>query len=150
MPYAEPPENEIPGVPKYFATARLVNGVAQGVIVESHLGRPTKVEGNPQHPASLGATDVHGQSCVLDLYDPDRAKQITELGEPREWESFLIALERALAPLGATGGEGLYILTETTTSPTFAAQRSAVAAAFPNAHWHQYDAAGASNSRARG
>src|SRR6476469_4643523 len=69
MPYIEQPENVIPGKPKYYATAVPVNGVAEGVIVESHLGRPTKVEGNPGHPASLGATSVLSQACLMDLYD---------------------------------------------------------------------------------
>ena len=78
MPYVEPPERAIPGRPSYFATACLVNGLAEGIVVESHLDRPTKVEGNPGHPASMRATSVHAQACVLDLYDPDRAKQITE------------------------------------------------------------------------
>src|SRR5947209_9948206 len=76
MPYVDPPENAVPGTPLYFATAVPVAGVAQGVIVESHLGRPTKVEGNPEHPASLGASSVQAQASVLDLYDPDRAQQI--------------------------------------------------------------------------
>ncbi len=148
VPYVEPPEDAIPGRPSYYATARMVQGLAQGVVVESHLGRPTKVEGNPGHPASLGATDVHGQSCVLDLYDPDRSKQITESGEPREWDAFLLALGKALEPLGKTGGEGLYMLSEPSTSPTLGAQRSAVMKAFPNARWHQYDASGPDNARA--
>ncbi len=148
LPYVEPPENAVPGRPSYYATARLVQGIAQGVIVESHLGSPTKVEGNPGHPASLGATDVHGQSCVLDLYDPDRSKQVTEFGEPRERDAFLVALGQALEPLGKNGGDGLFILSEPSTSPTLGAQRSAVLKAFPNARWHEHDAAGADNARA--
>ena len=128
----------IPGRP---STSRrvLVNGMAQGIVVESHLGRPTKVEGNPAHPASLGATDVHGQSCVLDLYDPDRAKQITELGEPSEWEVLSAGAQARLRPLGATEGEGLYILTRDDDVAHVGRTESAVAAAFPNARWHQYD-----------
>ncbi len=100
LPYVNPPEGVIPGRPSYYATASVVNGYAQGIVVESHLGRPTKVEGNPQHPASMGATAVHGQSCVLDLYDPDRAKQVTENDESRDWESFQLALTRG--PAGTT------------------------------------------------
>jgi Fe-S-cluster-containing dehydrogenase component/anaerobic selenocysteine-containing dehydrogenase len=147
MPYVEPPEQAIPGRPSYYATARLMNGVAEGVVVETHLGRPTKVEGNPTHPASLGATDVHGQSCILDLYDPDRAQRITEAGESREWEEFLLSLGRALAPLRQSGGAGLFVLTETVTSPSLGAQIEAVQAAFPNARWHSYDPAGAHSAR---
>jgi anaerobic selenocysteine-containing dehydrogenase len=148
MPYVEPPEKAVPGVPSYYATARLVNGIAQGVVVETHLGRPTKVEGNPGHPASLGATDVHGQACVLDLYDPDRTKQITEFGETRQWDGFILALRQMLGPLQGRGGDGLYILSETVTSPTLGAQRAALLAAMPNARWHQFDPAGGHSARA--
>ncbi len=149
MPYVDPPENAVPGVPSYYATACIVNGVAEGVIVESHLGRPTKVEGNPNHPASLGATSVHGQACVFDLYDPDRAKEITEQGEFREWDAFLVRFRRAArgAP-GARGGDGLFILTDTVTSPTLASQLAAVMAAFPKASVHHYDPAGSESARA--
>ena len=65
-----------------------VNGIAEGVIVESHMGRPTKVEGNPDHPASLGSTCVLSQACLMDLYDPDRSSEINYLGIPRDFESF--------------------------------------------------------------
>ena len=106
FPYVNPPEGVIPGRPSFYATAAVVNGYAQGIVVESHLGRPTKVEGNPQHPASMGATAVHGQSCVLDLYDPDRAKQVTENAESRDWDSFQVALARALPALRTAGGAG--------------------------------------------
>ena len=74
-PYVDPPEDAIPGRPLFFATAVPVDGIAEGVIVETHLGRPTKVEGNPAHPASLGSTSVLSQASVLDLYDPDRAQR---------------------------------------------------------------------------
>jgi len=147
MPYVEPPEQALPGRPSYYATASLVNGYAEGIVVESHLGRPTKVEGNPKHPASLGATNVHGQSCVLDLYDPDRAAQITENGETRDWEAFQLALNQALNPLRANGGDGLVILTETVTSPSYGAQMTALTSAFPKARWCQFDPAGAHSAR---
>jgi Fe-S-cluster-containing dehydrogenase component len=147
LPYVTPPEGAIPGRPSYYATASVVNGYAQGIVVESHLGRPTKVEGNPQHPASMGATAVHGQSCVLDLYDPDRAKQVTENDESRDWESFQLALTQALPALRTSGGAGLSILTETVTSPSVGAQLKAVTAAYPNAHWYQFDPAGPHTAR---
>ena len=150
MPYVDPPENVIPGRPSYYATASIVNGLAQGVVVESHLGRPTKVEGNPNHPASLGATDVHGQSCVLDLYDPDRAKQITQQGEFREWDEFLLNLRQMVDRLGKQGGEGLFILSDTNTSPTVSAQIAAVTAAFPKTRLHHYDPAGSHSTLAGG
>ena len=77
VPYVRQPEEIIPGRPLFFASAFLVSGVAQPVLVESHMGRPTKIEGNPEHPASLGATDAITQASVLDLYDPDRAQTLT-------------------------------------------------------------------------
>lgn len=123
VPYVEPPESAIPGRPTYFASAAPMNGVAQGVIVETHLGRPTKIEGNPDHPASLGATSVNSQASVLDLYDPDRAREITYLGEARSWLDFLNAFRAALEPLRAKQGEGFSILTETIVSHAGSADR---------------------------
>ena len=142
MPYIEQPENVVPGKPKYYATAVPVNGVAEGVIVESHLGRPTKVEGNPDHPASLGATSVLSQACLMDLYDADRFKEITSLGLPREWEAFESEWTKAVATLSPGNGTGFRILSETVTSPTIGAQIQAVLHKFPGAKWHQYDPAG--------
>src|SRR6185437_251565 len=148
LPYVEPPERAIPGKPMYFATAVPVNGIAQGVVVETHLGRPTKVEGNPEHPASLGSSSVHSQASVLDLYDPDRAREITHIGEGQTWESFLVAFKRALDPLRTKQGQGFHILSETVVSPVLGAQMNPVLAALPNAKWHQYDPASPHSARA--
>ena len=74
VPYVRQPEELVPGRPLFFATAMPFAGVAQPVLVESHMGRPTKIEGNPEHPASLGATDIFAQAAVLGLYDPDRSQ----------------------------------------------------------------------------
>ncbi len=148
MPYVDPPENVIPGKPKYYATAAPVNGIAEGVIVESHLGRPTKVEGNPDHPASLGATSVHSQACLMDLYDPDRAKEIIHLGDPQDWDSFLVAFEQAIASLQNRNGDGFRILSETVVSPVLGAQIQAVLKKFPAAKLHQFDPAGPHSARA--
>jgi len=95
VPYVKQPEELIPGKPLFYATAMTVGGVATGLLVESHEGRPTKVEGNPDHPGSLGAADVFAQAAVLDLYDPDRARTITNLGEIRPWPAFLAAIRAA-------------------------------------------------------
>ncbi len=148
MPYVNEPEQVIPGTPKYYATANLVNGIAQGVIVESHLGRPTKVEGNPGHPASLGASNVLAQACVLDLYDPYRSKEIIHKEESTSWDAFMLAFQQAMAPIQAGKGEGLSILTETVTSPTLAAQINKVLGQLPQANWHQFDPAGPHCARA--
>lgn len=147
MPYVEAPEQVLPGIPKYYATASVVNGIAQGVIVESHLGRPTKIEGNPKHPGSLGATDVLSQACVLDLYDPFRSKVIMRGEASDSWDAFTLGFQAALAPIRAAKGAGLRILTETVVSPTLGAQVNEVLAQLPQAKWHQYDPAGCHSSR---
>src|SRR6185437_8003246 len=113
--------------------------VALGVLVESNMGRPTKVEGNPLHPASLGSTDVYAQASVLDLWDPDRAQAVTHRGEPGTWDEFAAALQARMAKLAQRQGDGLRVLTETVTSPTLAAQLQALLARYPKAQWHQYD-----------
>jgi anaerobic selenocysteine-containing dehydrogenase len=148
MPYVEPPENVIPGRPKYYATAAPVNGIAEGLIVESHLGRPTKVEGNPDHPANLGATSVHSQACLMDLYDPDRPKEINHLGLPQDWSAFQLEWQQASVPIQKRGGEGFRILSETVVSPTLGAQIQALVRKFPAAKWHQFDPAGPHSARA--
>ena len=139
VPYVNQPENVVPGKPLYFATATHFCGYAQGVIVTSREGRPTKIEGNPDHPASLGATTTWAQADVLDLYDPDRAKAVTNGDAINTWENFLQRFSAALAAQSATGGAGLRILTQTVTSPTLASQLRAIVQKFPRARWHQWE-----------
>src|SRR5919112_5595867 len=88
VPYVRQPEDLVPGKPLFFATAMSLGGVATGLLVESHEGRPTKIEGNPLHPGSLGAADVFGQAAILGLYDPDRSQTLRNLGEIRPWSAF--------------------------------------------------------------
>jgi MoCo/4Fe-4S cofactor protein with predicted Tat translocation signal len=139
VPYVRQPEEIVPGKPLFFATAMALGGVATGLLVESHEGRPTKVEGNPDHPDSLGATDIYAQAAVLDLYDPDRARAVTNLGEIRPWPTFLGTLRAALVGQAPIQGAGLRILTEASSSPTFEAQMQEVLAKYPEAKWHQWD-----------
>jgi molybdopterin-containing oxidoreductase family iron-sulfur binding subunit len=151
-PYVRQPEELVPGKPVYFATAMPLDGFATGLIVESHEGRPTKIEGNKDHPASLGATDVFSQASVLGLYDPDRSTTLTNLGEIKPWSTFLGALKPAMDAQRAVAAQkpakgGLRILTGTVTSPTLAYQIKTLLAALPNAKWHQYDPAGRDNAR---
>jgi len=147
VPYVKQPEQFVPGRPLFFATAMPRMGYAQGMLVESHLGRPTKIEGNPEHPASLGAADAIGQASVLGLYDPDRSQTVLRRGEISNWESFAAMLTGEINAWKGNGGTGLHILTETITSPTLAAQMQALQAAYPNARWHQYDPVGRDNVR---
>ncbi len=140
VPYARAPEEGIvPGEPLFFATAMPLAGGALGVLVESHMGRPTKIEGNPQHPQSLGATDVYAQASILGLYDPDRSQVITSAGEIRPWSAFREALRAAMEVQRAKRGAGLRILTEPITSPTAAQQIRDLLTEYPGARWHQYE-----------
>ena len=147
VPYVRQPEDLIPGRPMFFATAMTVGGVATGLLVESHEGRPTKIEGNALHPGSLGAADVFAQAAILGLYDLDRATTLTHLGEIRPWSSFLGAIRAALTAQLPLQGAGLRILTESVGSPTLAAQIKDVLSRYPLAKWHQWDPASANNSR---
>ena len=148
VPNVRNPEGAAPGQTLFYATAATHGGYALGLLVESHEGRPTKVEGNPIHPASLGATDHFAQASVLTLYDPDRSQTVMRLGEISSWGEFLVELRRALASLRDRGGEGLRVLTETVTSPTLADQLKGLLAEFPRAVWHQWEPAGRDNARA--
>jgi MoCo/4Fe-4S cofactor protein with predicted Tat translocation signal len=147
MPYVKAPEDIVPGRPLFFATAMPLAGVATGLLVESHMGRPTKVEGNPDHPSSRGATDAFAQASVLGLYDPDRSQVVSSAGEIRTWNAFVTALGQVLEATKANGGAGFRILTETVTSPTLAAQLNALLASYPNARWHQWDPVAADQAR---
>ena len=150
IPYVRAPEHLIPGKPLYFATALTHGGFAQGVLVESHMGHPTKVEGNELHPASLGATDVFAQAAILGLYDPDRSQLVTNGGEPSSWEAFLSDLSAKRTELASTNGAGLYFLTETITSPTLGQQLKDLLKVYPQAQWHQYDPVSRDSVRAGG
>ncbi|MBZ0112850.1 MAG: TAT-variant-translocated molybdopterin oxidoreductase [Thermoanaerobaculia bacterium] len=141
VPYVRQPEQRIPGRPDFYATAATLGGYAAGILIESHEGRPTKVEGNPEHPASLGAVDLRTQASVLDLYDPDRSQTLTHLGRIRTWESFVDALSTNLGAQASTGGAGLRILTGSITSPSLAAQLASTLERFPQAKWYQYESA---------
>ncbi|HKV09455.1 MAG TPA: TAT-variant-translocated molybdopterin oxidoreductase [Thermoanaerobaculia bacterium] len=141
VPYVRQPEQIIPGKPLFFATALTLSGYATGVLAESHEGRPTKIEGNPDHPASLGATDLFAQAAILTLYDPDRSQTILKAGRPGTWGGFVGEVSNVLRSLAPTGGDGLRILTGSVTSPTFAAQMQALLAAYPRARWHRWEPA---------
>jgi len=148
MPYVNQPESVIPGRPLYYASAFPVSGVARGILVESHMGRPTKIEGNPEHPASLGSTDATTQASVLGLYDPDRSQTVTYLHEIKSYASFLSQFVELLKQHDLTQGAGIRILTETVTSPTLGAQFKSIQQRFPAAKWIQYEPLGAHSVRA--
>jgi molybdopterin-containing oxidoreductase family iron-sulfur binding subunit len=147
VPYVHQPEQLVPGRPLFFATAMPMDGYAYPVLVENHMGRPTKVEGNPEHPASLGGTSYFAQASVLSLYDPDRLKTISYRGEVRTWADFVGTMRNALTLQRAQGGSGLRIVTGTITSPSTAELANAILAAMPQAKWHQWDPASSDSAR---
>ena len=135
-PYNETPAGLTPGIPQYYATAHVRGGYATGLVVQSREGRPLKVEGNPEHPASLGATGVLEQAMVLDVYDPLRLDEITRDGEPQGWEQ----LARTLVARVDRRGRGLCFLLPPTGSPLRIAVIEAVARELPEAQWCMWDA----------
>ena len=142
VPYTRAPEEVIPGRPLYFATALPMLGTAFGLIVESHEGRPTKIEGNPRHPESLGATSAFLQASVLDLYDPDRSDSPHQGGEKRTWDAAAAVVRKAGEEAKSTNGKGLAILTEAHRSPTLARLLGELRATLPEARIVCYEALG--------
>ena len=137
VPYVTAPAQIEPGRPTFFSTTMPFNGYGRGVLVLSREGRPIKIEGNPDHPASLGAADVFMQASILDLYDPDRAKTVTQAGVARPLSEFHSQLADRLSR--SNGGRGVRLLTRTITSPTLVAQLAAFKQKFPHARWHIHD-----------
>ncbi len=139
VPYVRQPEDVIPGRPMFYATAMTLGGYASPLLVESHLGRPTKIEGNDQHPASLGGTDIFAQASILGLYDPDRSQSVMSMGDQRSWQSFINAIRGPLSAQKALQGAGIRILTPTISSPTLANQLRNFLKLYPQAKWHVYE-----------
>src|SRR5580700_1295493 len=147
VPYVRQPEEIIPGKPLFYATAVTLGGVATGVLVESHMARPTKIEGNPDHPGSLGAADAFSQASILGLYDPDRAQAEIHDGRIGSWAAFQDELATALGAEKGTGGSGVRLLTGTVTSPTLGDQINTFLKAYPSAKWVQYESVTRDNAR---
>jgi molybdopterin-containing oxidoreductase family iron-sulfur binding subunit len=139
VPYVRAPEQLVPGKPLFYATAMTLGGSGVGLLVKSNDGRPTKVEGNPDHPASRGGTDLFSQASVLGLYDPDRSQAVTCLGQTRTWDDAIATLRSAMDRQHTRRGAGLRVLTETVVSPTLGEQISNLVKAFPEAKWHQFE-----------
>jgi MoCo/4Fe-4S cofactor protein with predicted Tat translocation signal len=141
-------ENYLPGRPKFVATAMTLGGVATGLLAKSYEGRPIKIEGNPEHPGSKGATDVLAQAAILGMYDPDRSQEVIYRGAPSTWERFMTEFRTAIDENRRDGGAGVRVLTETVTSPTLIDQMNRVKAELPNMKWVQYEPCNADNAMA--
>ena len=133
------PSSIVPGKPLFFATAVPASGFAMGVLVESQMGRPIKIEGNPGHPASMGATDAFSQAAILSLYDPDESQVVLYNGRVNTWEHFqTLAIEIREQKLKIKG-KGLRFLTGSVTSPTLTDQIKRLLKELPEAKWHSYE-----------
>ena len=148
VPYVKQPEEIVPGRPLFYASAFNFRGYATPIVVTSQMGRPTKIEGNDKHPASLGGTDVFTQASILELYDPDRSQTITYLGDAYSWSSFLNAFRAPLASQKPLQGAGIRILTQTVSSPALADQLNKFLKLYPSAKWHVYEPVGRDNAYA--
>jgi molybdopterin-containing oxidoreductase family iron-sulfur binding subunit len=140
VPYVAPPEEVVPGIPRYYATTFPFRRSAYGLIVESHEGRPTKVEGNPAHPSTLGGSSVRVQASVLGLYDPDRSQSVALKGARKSWNDFVTAWAPLSQAHAADGGARLAVLSESFSSPTLARLVSELRTRFPRLQWATYDA----------
>lgn len=140
VPYVRMPERLLPGVPVRYATSLSLGGFARGVHAIAVDGRPIKIEGNPLHPASRGATDVFAEAAILDLYDPDRSRTVTEHRSGiASWEMFERALAGPLARARSRNGAGFHLLTGRVTSPTLLRQIASLLRAMPDAVWHVHE-----------
>jgi molybdopterin-containing oxidoreductase family iron-sulfur binding subunit len=146
VPYVKPPEEVIPGEPLFYATTMPLGNSNFGLIVETHEGRPTKIEGNPAHPSSKGGTNVWIQGSILSLYDPDRSDQVKQGGVQSSWEEFVSYWRGRYPDYKKNQGEGLAILSESYASPTFARLRKKFEETFPKADWVTYEAIDEENS----
>jgi molybdopterin-containing oxidoreductase family iron-sulfur binding subunit len=138
LPYVNQPEGMVPGVPRYYATAVPFEGYAQPVIATTYAGRPTKLDGNPDHPVTRGASDAFMQNAVFELYDPERSKLPLKDGVVATWGAATAALTQLRTRWRERQGEGLRILTGATASPTLIRQMAELARQFPKMRWSQY------------
>ncbi len=139
VPYVQAPESMVPGESLFFTSVVPIDGFGCGVLVKSQMGRPIKIEGNPDHPASLGAADAFVQAAVLGLYDPDRSQMVSHDGRVDTWEHFQTLALGIRDGLRGQQGAGLRVLTQTVASPTLADQLLRLCDQFPAAKWHSYE-----------
>jgi molybdopterin-containing oxidoreductase family iron-sulfur binding subunit len=140
VPYVDVPERMVPGDPLYFATTLPLAGYGRGVIVKSIDGRPLKIEGNPRHPASLGATDLFAEAEIMTLYDPDRSKAPRKNATIVSWDAISSLLQKQMVEEKQRQGGGLRLVTGRITSPTLLRQIDNLLKQYPAARWHRYEA----------
>ena len=144
LPYARKPESVIPGKPEFYASAMPFRGIVRPVLVKSNEGRPTKIEGNPDHPMGQSGTSQFEQASVLNLYDPDRSRTVRKDGSEASWEDFV----QFCRQLGEQASQKqVAVLAEETSSPTARAMRQRMADRFPNLQWVTYESTGSNPVR---
>ncbi|HNQ24331.1 MAG TPA: TAT-variant-translocated molybdopterin oxidoreductase [Phycisphaerae bacterium] len=150
-PLTKRPAGRLPGVPVHYATVTELGGSAQGLVVTCYDGRPIKIDGNPNHPINLGATDSFAQAGVLEMYDPDRSRTLIQRERQQEsertWPEFVTFMQPVLERLRSAGGSGLAVLSEASSSPTVARLRRQLLTACPQARWYEYEPISADNER---
>jgi Fe-S-cluster-containing dehydrogenase component len=146
--YVSQPEDLVLGEPQFFATHYCLGGLANGILVETHEGRPTRIDGNPKHPANLGAASAIHQALALSVYDPDRLPQVMRASTPSTLLEFQKAFRQNISELEKNGGEGFAILSGVTSSDTLIEQRNDLARKFPKMMWVEYDALVSGNREA--
>lgn len=143
LPLPQRPPGTLPGAVQHFATAMDLYGTATGLLVTSYEGRPIKIEGNPLHPDSGGATNVFQQASLLGLYDPDRSSRPLWRGPrarlPSDWPAFERFLTETLTRHRGDRGRGMAILTAQHSSPSRRDLRARIAAVYPAARWHEWE-----------
>jgi molybdopterin-containing oxidoreductase family iron-sulfur binding subunit len=139
LPYVKGLEETVPGVPVHYASTMPLGINPAGILVSTFDGRPTKIEGLPDHPASLGASDLYMQAAILNLYDQDRSRSVSHDGKPSRWTDFIEAWKSQLSLLQARQGEGFAILSEPAASPTLIRMQKALKAALPAMKWVSFD-----------
>lgn len=139
VPYVRQPADLLPGQPLFVATSMTLGGIATGLLAKSYDGRPIKIEGNPLHPGSLGATDIYAQASLLEMYDPDRSQEILFRGVSKSWQDFVNAVRAAVEQNRVDGGAGVRFLTGAVSSPTLQDQFARLLTELPNAKWIQYE-----------
>lgn len=149
MPFVEQPEGIEPGIARFYATAVEMDGVAQPVIGKTREGRPVKLEGNGDHPASRGATDAFTQAALLDLYDPARSAAPLYKRQPTSWARFDAALAVLRQELDGRQGAGFRLVTGPVGSPTLRRQIAALLDRWPQARWHVHAPVGGAGAGER-
>ncbi|HEX8550833.1 MAG TPA: TAT-variant-translocated molybdopterin oxidoreductase [Abditibacteriaceae bacterium] len=147
VPFVSDPENVVLGKPLFYATAYVHRGYAFGALAEQNSGRPTKIEGNPDHPVTRGKTNIWMQASVLEMWDPDRSQGVRENAAESTWESFTGAIQGVRSQMAASRGAGVHVLTGTVTSPTVVSQMADLQRRFPAMQWHVWEPAGMDGSR---